>query len=112
MRGAWSSWGSFDAAVWEQRMARPVVLAPPEDHAPRTYTPVHTPRTMNHAARTPRLERACDLLRNRLNRLEDPPGPLSARQKRLLSRQTNRLSRLVEAMIYASQDHEGDRHAA
>ena len=103
MRATWSASGSFDATLWEQRIARRVVPMPPGDHAPRT--------PMNHAVRTPLLERACNVLRARLNRLEDPPGPLTARQKRLLRHQTNRLSRLVEALIYASLRHEAERHA-
>jgi len=71
-----------------------------------------TTRPMNHAAQTPQLLRACRLLRDRLNRLEDPGGPLTVRERRRLSHQTSRLARVVEAMVFRSSAHEDERRAA
>ena len=50
-----------------------------------------------------RLRRASRLLRDRLNYMEAPPGPLPPQRKRLLSHQTSRLSRIVERLLIASK---------
>ena len=95
MAATWPGSGSFDAAVWESRMAGPAAPSP-----------------ANHMIHTLRLRRASRLLRERLNRMEDPAGPLSPHQKRLLGHQTHRLSRVVEALLFAAKRREGKVPAA
>lgn len=105
MRAAWTDPGSFDTAVWGKRMAGRagrVDRVPPAVYAP----PVTT------VERTTLLQRACGLLRDRLNRLEAPPRPLTASQKRLLTHQTSRLSRIVERLLFGPAAQDSDRYAA
>ena len=103
MRDGWAVLDLFSAAGDEVGTRRRLGRVPPADR---------TPPPVKHAQYTLKLERACDLLRDRLKRLEDPVWPLSDREKRRLSHQTHRLSRVVEELVYRSKDHEGDYHAA
>ena len=116
MAATWPSSGPFNAALWESRMARPaapperrvIPPEPPGDHAPLTTQLVIT-TSDPYAAR---LRRASRLLRERLNRMEAPHGPLSPQRKRLLSHQTGRLSKIVEKLVIASKRHEEEHRRA
>ena len=116
MAATWPSSGSFDAALWEARMARPaaplerrvIPPEPPGDHAPLTSQPAIATRNPY----SERLRRASRLLRERLNRMEVPPGPLSPQRKRLLSHQTSRLSRIVEHFMVASKRYDEEHRSA
>jgi hypothetical protein len=107
----WPIWGPISAAAEEggQRGKPPRLLrVPPAEQTP----PAPPMKYVKHSEHITPLERAIALLRDRLNRLEAPEGPLSPRAKRLLSHQTNRLSHIVETLIFAPTSHERDRRAA
>src|SRR5688572_9667307 len=106
----WPIWGPIHTAEegGPREKPRRLLRVPPADQPPPA-PPMKYVKRSEHS--TP-LDRAIVLLRDRLNRLEAPEGPLSPRAKRLLSHQTNRLSHIVETLIFGPKSHERDRRAA
>ena len=106
MPATWANSGSFNAAVWEARMARPAApperrVMPPSPTSPGERAPLAAPPLTGNPYSAP-LRRASRIVRARLKAMEAPPGPLSPQRKKLLSLQTSRLSEIVEKLVIAS----------